>query len=323
MTQPLIQKRTRSMQKLQILMLLTLSLSFFNQHLHAQKSDLKSDNATDLKGVADTGNEPPVEKLESTDSLLERMSYVVEEAGNDSNSMLKESRVDGQVIHLSLKGTEGWNVYLSFSPNRKYAYVVFPCRKVDLDSEAMETLLLENQYMGASRFELSNGELRITTPCELQELDAEKLNRMLLNNLSEARRTMSAWSQSSENVESNPAIESTPSAGSTPKLPELTEICASGELRMGTMELRSIKDKNFFGLISFAPDFTFAMEVQDLANDGKIAIKGTYQIQDGKLHLVAEQQGRPVRFTYLLESKDGDKMVLRSEDGGLDTITFN
>lgn len=311
------------MKKTQIILLLAISFVFLGQQLNGQKVD------KDLhEGKSQVGGEPPQQGGDQPEPLLlEKLLEICEEAKEQTNSLIDGIRPDRRIIQLAIAGNENWNVYLMFSSNQKYAFVVFPCNTVDMsDSTLIRRLLEENTNLALSRFEILNGRLRICTPCEMSELTASKLNKMVENNISVARGTAKIWGGQLAKTEKTPNQKSSKESSepSTEESLELTKICVDQELRIGTIEITSVNNMNYVGPISFTSDMTFSMKAQDIPNDHEISLQGTYKIMFGQLHLIVVKPGsnEEVRFTYDLISENEEKTVLKSENGRLDTITF-
>lgn len=310
------------MKKTQVLLLLAINFVFLGQQLNGQKLDKNlHNNATQVGGA------PPQHGGDQPEPLLvKKLSEICEEAKGHSNSLIDSIHADGRIIHLGVVGNENWNVYLAFSSNQRYAFIVFPCRTIDMsDSNLIRRLLEENTNLALSRFEIQNNQIRICTPCELGELTASKLNAMMENNISAARRTTKIWGQfaQTERTPNHKSSKETSKPSEETNF-ELTKICVDQEIRIGTIEINSVEGMSYVGPISFASDMTFSMKAQDIPNDHEIALQGTYKILFGQLHLIVSKPGsdEDVRFSYDLVLDNEEKTVLKSENGGLDTITL-
>ena len=284
------------------------------------------------------------------DSIDEKpiSNYVemVKAAMSENGSLIKSYRLDEQVIHLAVKGKENWNVFLSYSRNEKYLFVVFPCQKIDkIDGELARKLLEDNDLMGLSRFELRDGILRISTPCSTANVSPQRLNQLLEHNIEQARRSVRLWGASqnktAESTKTAEPTESTdkgavgqqgtdPTHGFVPSSPGeqgpdvVGEICKGDQMRMGTMQINSIADKTFSGLINFAPNGEFAMQVTN-EDGGDISLQGTYELIAGKLRLIADKPGSDEKmfFDYAVTERKADgSFTLTSEQDSNDSITL-
>ena len=95
-------------------------------------------------------------------------------------------------------------------------------------------------------------------------------------------------------------------------------------MRMGTMQINSIADKTFSGLINFAPNGEFAMQVTN-EDGGDISLQGTYELIAGKLRLIADKPGSDEKmfFDYAVTERKADgSFTLTSEQDSNDSITL-
>jgi len=280
----------------------------------------------------------------SREQFVRGFQPTVEITAKEAGTKVNGTSFDGSVIFIELDIKEQWSIYLTFSQDRKSAYLVFPCGELTGNkAERAFRLMQENSSMGTARFELRNNHLRIVAPCLVSDLEPELINNLLNQLIVQARRTSSLWANTSVKAESNQVVVEKPnndlftkknnknsskrsethSRSQVKNLNDVT-ICKLNQMRMGTMSIRSIKNKQFTGLINFAPNGDFSMSLTQMGSDGKIECNGSYEILDGELVLKVRQgaDGPVVKFEYVLDliSQDGE-IKLKSKNG-LDSIVL-
>ena len=319
------------MKIISILMLLVINMACLAQPTFGQKSSVQSPITPSLDAsFSNSGGQPPGQQF------INEMHEVAKTAANSKDSLIKSATTDGSRIDIAVKGSENWSVYIDFRFNQSFACITFPCKKIDLgDPTRIQKLLEKNAFMRMSRFEIHNGQIMICTPCDVSKLTPCTLNYLLRQNVYLAKTTIDLWGkpkrQSSPTQKSSkattkrpatarkparkPSIGTTPTEGVAPTGFPVPQIC-TGDTRVGTIEIKSIKGKNFFGVIGFSPNFTCALDVRDMSVGEQIELRGTYERLDGKLRLIFKQPNseNSMYFDYSVEAIDENELVLTSKD---------
>jgi len=253
------------------------------------------------------------------------------------------------VVEARLASNPKWKINLSMSVNKKFVFIVFNCQKLDPNADNgpfLKRVLERNRSLGLMRFEVSDALLRLVLPISNQDLTKSKINGLIHSVAQEAKRTLDLWGSPPKstlvrkpespapavqepsgavgglmgafgNSGGEPPVRQTPPPGLNQTQLEASMICDTNgsSMRMGTL---SIGNGEFFGLINFGPDGSFALNVSKDAGANSFQDNGTWSIENGKLQLALES-GQKKYFDLVTTNDEEIKLVSISKE---DTITI-